>query len=154
LRAKTYALAAGAIGSPLILLASGVNKPLLGRNYMMHLCPIAYGIFPQQTEGDAKFIKQVGFADYYLGSWSNRHMLGVIQSLPVPGRHMIAKVASRYLPSPLGKRLRMHLSLFAGIVEDLPNPTNRVSVGAGGRIELQHRFAAYDLERGQKLGIQ
>jgi choline dehydrogenase-like flavoprotein len=154
LRAKTYALAAGAIGSPLILLASGINKPLLGRNYMMHLSPVAFGIFADQTEGDATFVKQVGFADYYLGTKSYPHKLGLIQSLPVPGQRMISKVASKYLPPRLSTRLRTHLALIAGIVEDLPNPANRVSIGSGGNIELRHKFGAYDVERGQKLGMQ
>ena len=37
-RARRYALGAGAIGSSLLLLRSGLDNPLIGRNYMMHLC--------------------------------------------------------------------------------------------------------------------
>jgi choline dehydrogenase-like flavoprotein len=154
LRAKTYALAAGAIGSPLVLLHSDFKKPLVGRNYMMHLSPIAFGVFTQETQGDETFVKQLGFADYYEGTRSYRHKLGLIQSLPVPGRHMIAKAASKFLPHRLGMRLRTHLALLAGIIEDLPDPANRVTVGSGGGIELRHRFSPYDLERGHKLGVQ
>src|SRR5262249_8580014 len=40
----------------------------------------------------------------------------------------------------------------AGIVEDLPNPANRVDWGPGRRPRLRHRFAAYDFERGRRLG--
>jgi choline dehydrogenase-like flavoprotein len=39
-RAPRYALAAGAIFSPLLLLRSGVDHPLVGRHYMMHLSPV------------------------------------------------------------------------------------------------------------------
>jgi choline dehydrogenase-like flavoprotein len=152
--AKTYALAAGAIGSPLVLLGSGFSKPLVGRNYMMHLSPIAFGIFAHETQGDATFVKQLGFADYYEGTRSYRQKLGLIQSLPVPGKHLIAKTVSKFLPEGLVMRLRTHLALLAGIIEDLPNPANRVSIGPGGGIELRHKFSAYDMERGQKLGAQ
>jgi choline dehydrogenase-like flavoprotein len=41
---------------------------------------------------------------------------------------------------------------LAGIVEDLPDPANRVSLGPDGQPRLQHRFSPYDHERGRQLG--
>src|SRR5262249_7510549 len=56
--AKRYALAAGALHSPLLLQKSGLDGPLVGRNYMFHLSPIAAGIFSENTQADVAFIKQ------------------------------------------------------------------------------------------------
>src|SRR5262249_25157179 len=61
-RAHNYVLAAGAIGSPLLLLRSGVTNPLIGRHYMLHLSPLAIGLFSKPNGADETFVKQVGFA--------------------------------------------------------------------------------------------
>jgi choline dehydrogenase-like flavoprotein len=152
LKARGYALAAGALGSPVVLLQSGHPHPLIGRNYMMHLSPIAFGVFPRATGADATFVKQLGFADFYHGTPSCPHKLGLVQSLPVPGPRTLAKATSRYLPAGLLRFLRAHAVFLAGIVEDLPDANNRVSSRPDGGIELCHQFARYDLERGRTLG--
>jgi choline dehydrogenase-like flavoprotein len=151
-RAQRYALAAGAIHSPAILLRSGASGPLVGRHYMLHLSPITCGFFPRRTGAEETFIKQVGFADYYYGTPSYPHKMGLIQSLPVPGPLMIAKVTSPGLPRALIQFLRKRMLPLAGIIEDLPHPANRVALGKNGEPELHHTFAPYDLERGRRLG--
>jgi choline dehydrogenase-like flavoprotein len=151
-RARRYALAAGAIGSPLVLLRSGMDGPLIGRHYMMHLSPIAIGIYSRKIAVAEEFIKQVGFADFYFGARRFPHKLGLVQSLPVPGPLMMAKTAPRLLPRRFLEVLRRRMLPLAGIVEDLPSPDNRVSWGPHGQPRLQHRFSAYDLERGRQLG--
>jgi choline dehydrogenase-like flavoprotein len=150
--AKRYALAAGAIGSPTLLLQSGIEGPLIGRNYMFHLCPITAGVFPQDTGADTAFIKQVGFADYYLGTKRFPHKLGLIQSLPAPGPRMLARSAPVRLPQQVLHGLRKKMLPLAGIVEDLPNPSNRVCLGKNGAAQIVHRFGPYDVERGKRLG--
>jgi choline dehydrogenase-like flavoprotein len=151
-RARRYALAGGAIGSPRLLLRSGMGGPLVGRHYMFHLSPIVAGIFPGRTGGETSFVKQVGFADYYFGTKAYAHKLGLIQSLPVPGRLMMAKSGGKHLPRALIRLLRGRMLPLAGIVEDLPNPANRVSLTRDGGAELRHAFGPYDLERGSYLG--
>jgi choline dehydrogenase-like flavoprotein len=151
-RARRYALAAGAINSPALLLRSGISGPLLGRNYMLHLSPIAFGFFPRPTGADETYVKQVGFADYYYGTQHYPHKMGLIQSLPVPGPLMIAKATSKRLPRAVIQFLRKRMLPLAGIVEDLPSPTNRVGLGKNGDPELRHEFAPYDRERGRRLG--
>jgi choline dehydrogenase-like flavoprotein len=151
LRARRYALAAGAIGSPLLLLRSGVGGTLVGRHYMTHLSPIVAGIFRRRTEADVTFVKQVGFADYYLGTKTYPHKLGLVQSLPVPGPLLSAKMAPRFLPRRFVQFLRQRMLPLAGIIEDLPDPVNRVFWGSDGRPRLQHRFTLYDVERGKQL---
>jgi choline dehydrogenase-like flavoprotein len=150
-RAKRYVLAAGAIGSPAILLRSELGGPLVGRNYMMHLSPIAAGVFPRRIGADAAFVKQLGFADYYFGSATFRHKLGLVQSLPVPGPLMLAKASPVRLPARLLSFLRARLLPLVGIVEDLPHPDNRVTLGPDGGIRLRHAFSRYDLIRGRHL---
>jgi choline dehydrogenase-like flavoprotein len=153
-RARRYVLAAGAIGSPLLLLRSGIYGPLIGRHYMFHLSPLAIGIFPRPTGGAETFVKQVGFADFYFGTPEFAHKMGLVQSLPVPGPLLLAKTAPALVPRRLLELLRRRLLPLAGIVEDLPNPANRVWCGPDGRPRLRHRFGRYDRERGRRLGRQ
>jgi choline dehydrogenase-like flavoprotein len=150
-RARRYALAAGAIGSPALLIRSGMSGPLVGRHYMLHLSPVVVGVFPRRTGADETYVKQVGFADYYFGTSSYAHKMGVVQSLPVPGPLMLAKATSGRLPRPVIQFLRERMLPLVGIVEDLPDPANRVGLGADGGAVLRHRYGAYDLERGRRL---
>jgi choline dehydrogenase-like flavoprotein len=150
-RARRYVLAGGAIGSPLILLRSGLDGPAVGRHYMPHLSAIVVGVFRRPTGADETFVKQVGFADYYFGAKGYAHKMGLVQSLPVPGPLLTAKMAP-LLPRPVQRFLRRRLLPLAGIVEDLPDPANRVCWGPDGRPRLRHRFGKYDLERGRRLG--
>lgn len=152
LRARCYALAAGAIGSPAILLKSGFDSPHLGRNYIMHYNPIAIGVFAASTGADHTFIKQVGFTDFYFGTPAMPEKMGLVQSLPAPGPVMLAKSGMRRWPQTMLRFLRGRMLPLAGIVEDLPNPTNRVTVEADGSIALKHRFSSFDRERGRALG--
>jgi choline dehydrogenase-like flavoprotein len=149
--ARRYVLAAGAIGSPTLLMRSGARGRLMGQNYMVHLSPIVAGIFPTCTGGEATFVKQVGFADYYFGTKSYAHKLGMIQSLPVPGPLVLAKATSGRLPHGVLQFLRRRMLPLAGIVEDLPNPANRVTLSPDGTAEVCHAFGPYDLERGRRL---
>ncbi|OAI54597.1 choline dehydrogenase [Planctomycetaceae bacterium SCGC AG-212-F19] len=150
-RARRYVLAAGALASPLILLRSRIDHPLIGRNYMFHLSPVVAGIFRKRTGADATFVKQVGFADYYFGTKRFAHKLGIIQSLPVPGPKMMAKAGPRRMPKGLVRFLRERMLPLCGIVEDLPNPANRVLLDRDGRVILRHSFGRYDIERGLRL---
>jgi choline dehydrogenase-like flavoprotein len=152
-RARRYALGAGAIGSSLLLLRSGLQSPLIGRNYMMHLCSIVVGIYPHASKTESSFVKQVGFADFYFGTRKYPHKMGMVQSLPVPGPLMTAKM-SPLVPDPVRKFLRQRMLPLAGIIEDLPNPANRVSLGPSGEAKLTHRFGKYDIARRRHLKPQ
>src|SRR5262249_32399894 len=144
-RAGRYVLAAGAIGSPTLLLRSGLGGPLVGRHYMFHLAPVVAGVFARPTGADAAFAKQVGFADYYFRTRDYAHKLGTIQSLPVPGPLMMAKASGKRLPSFVVQLLRKRMLPLMGLVEDLPDGRNRVSLGRDGNPEIHHAFADYDL---------
>jgi choline dehydrogenase-like flavoprotein len=150
-RARRYALAAGAIGSPALLLRSGITGPLVGRNYMFHLSPITAGIFPHPTGADETFVKQIGFADYYLGTPDFSHKLGLIQSLPIPGPLMMARTGSKHLPLRVIQYLRQRMLALVGTVEDLPSPANRLTLDKDYAVEIHHEFSPYDRERGRRL---
>ena len=72
--------------------------------------------------------------------------MGIVQSLPVPGPLMTAKM-SPFMPAPVRQFLRQRILPLAGIIEDLPNPANRVTLGPNGEAKLTHRFAKYDKVR-------
>ncbi len=148
--ARRYILAAGAIGSPLLLQRSGATHPLIGRNYMLHLSPIVVGILPHGNGAAAAFVKQIGFADFYFGTTGYAHKLGIVQSLPVPGPLLLQKMAP-LVPRSLLSWLRQRMLPLAGIVEDLPDPANCVEWAPHQRPRIRHRFGRYDVERGRWL---
>jgi choline dehydrogenase-like flavoprotein len=149
-RARRYALGAGAIGSPLLLVRSGLGGPLVGRHYMMHLSSIVIGVFSHPSTAETSFVKQVGFADYYFGTKKYPHKMGIVQSLPVPGPLMTAKL-SPFLPAPVRQFMRQRILPLAGLIEDLPNPANRVTLGPEGEARLRHRYARYDVQRRKRF---
>lgn len=154
LRARRYVLAAGALGSAALLLKSGFDHPLIGRNYMLHCSPLVVGIFAGRTGADETFVKQVGLDDFYLGTQDVPEKMGLIQSLPAPGPAMLGKYGLRYAPKWLLTLLRARLLPLVGIIEDLPDAANRVLVEADGRIRLEHRYAEYDLLRARSQAAE
>ncbi|MEM9354404.1 MAG: GMC family oxidoreductase [Planctomycetota bacterium] len=150
-RAQRYALAAGAIGSTALMLKSGIDGPNVGRNYMLHYSPLAVGFFPAATGADETFIKQVGFADYYLGTPRCMAKMGIVQSLPAPGPLMMAKSGLKKVPKRVLLKLRKRMLPMVGIVEDLPDPANRVTLRSDGSIGLEHRYSKFDRVRGRAL---
>lgn len=149
--AKRYVLSAGAIGSAALLLKSGFNHPMLGRNYMMHYSPISIGLFLRPTGATETFIKQIGSSDFYFGTRDLPEKMGIIQSLPAPGPFMMAKSGLKWVPHWMLKILRSRMLPLVGIVEDLPNPDNRISLDQSGTIQLHHQFSDYDRVRGAEL---
>jgi choline dehydrogenase-like flavoprotein len=152
-RGRRYALGAGAIGSSFLLLRSGLEHPQIGRNYMMHLASLVVGIYPHASRTDSSFVKQVGFADFYFGTKRYPHKMGMVQSLQVPGPLMAAKM-SPFVPEPVRHFLRQRMLPLAGLIEDLPNPANRVTLGQNGQAKLIHRFGKYDVARRRHLKPQ
>src|SRR5262249_29733199 len=108
------------------------------------------GVFPGRTGADEAFVKQVGFVDYYFGTRGCSHKLGMIQSLPVPGPLLTAKMAP-FLPWKVINYLRQRMLPLVGIIEDLPDLANQVTCGPDGQAKVRHRFGSYDIERGRRL---
>jgi len=77
--AERYVLAAGAIGSPHLILASGLHssspaRAHVGRYLMRHCNGIVFGLFPHRLEGSREFHKQVGIMDFYGGTRGMRRL--------------------------------------------------------------------------------
>ena len=102
-----------------------------------HLCSSR----PEQV---STFVKQVGLSDYYFGTKDLPEKMGIVQSLPAPGPLMMAKSGMKLVPHWMLNILRSRMLPLVGIVEDLPNPENRVSLDESGTIRLQHQFSDYD----------
>jgi choline dehydrogenase-like flavoprotein len=63
---------------------------------------------------------------------------------------MTAK-ASPFLPAAVRAFIRKRILPLAGIIEDLPNPANRVTLGPDNRGRITHRYGRYDLARRKRM---
>ena len=149
LTAKVYILSAGALGSPVILMKSGLTgrSGQVGRNYMYHCGALVAGLFKQETGGADKFIKQLGFTDLYLGTKEFPHKLGLAQTVPIPGLLSLQQNFPVPIPKPIAEFLLKRMLIITGIVEDLPQEENRIELGKDGKIHLFHKFHPYDVYR-------
>ena len=149
LTAKVYILSAGALGSPIILMKSGLTgrSRQLGRNYMYHCGALVVGLFKQETGGADKLIKQLGFTDLYLGSKEFPHKLGLAQTVPIPGLLSLQQNLPIPIPKAIAEFLLKRMLAITGIVEDLPQEENRIELGKDGKIRLFHKFHSYDVYR-------
>ncbi len=150
--ADLFILAGGAIGSPAFLMQhrlTGGNDNI-GRYYMFHLGVVFTALSTRRTGAGKDFIKQLGLTDLYLSHGASPHKLGYIQQLPIPG----ILTMQDQLPIPLPKRLLQsaltHNITFAGAIEDLPQPSNRITV-RNGQIHISHRYHPYDVHRAQLM---
>ena len=152
--ARLYVLAAGTIGTPVLLLTSGLagRSGQVGRNYMYHAGAVVAGVFMSSTGGATRFVKQLGFTDLYLGAPNFPHKLGSVQVLPVPGPLSMKRQIS--MPTPVASWLYRRTVLLSGVVEDLPLSTNRVEVGHQGHIVVRHTYHPYDRYRSRYMLAQ
>lgn len=152
-RAPLFVLAAGALGTPALLLRAGLGAQSgqLGRNHMCHLGAAVTLTFAEDVGVDARFHKQLGLSDLYLGTPGFRHKLGLVQSIPIPGPETLKAKLGGLIPSRLARALTRRTLLLVGTVEDLPQPDNRVTLARLGRVALTRRFHAYDVQRARVL---
>ncbi len=153
IRAAAFVVAAGAIGSPVLLLRSGLTgaSDQVGRNHMQHLGALAVALFARRSDGARRFVKQLALSDLYLGRGEFPHKLGLVQSVPIPGPLSLREHAPVPIPFPLARVVQDHALVFAGTIEDLPRPDNRVTLGSDGTIRLDRRFDRYDEVRARWL---
>lgn len=164
-RARHYVVAAGALATPQLLLASGVETQnpagaLVGRFLMRHCSAITFGVFPRPIEPD-RFHKQVGLTDFYFGHPENTPgraggrkpfgKLGSLQQLQTPTLRLVQKALPRPARPLVGPLVRRATGLLA-IAEDRPRPENRVVLAADGtdafglpRMMIHHRYGGRDL---------
>jgi choline dehydrogenase-like flavoprotein len=153
---ERYILAAGALGSPHLILASGLQtsspaREWVGRGLMRHCNGIVFGLFPRRLEGSRAFHKQVGIMDLY-GGREGEPRLGCIQSIHPPPPGLVQDRA----PGPLGRIAEPMADRSTGllvIAEDQARRKNGVTLsrsetGQYGmpRAIVTHRYTGRDLE--------
>lgn len=158
-RARAVILAAGALASPHLVLASGLERlsparDAVGRYLMRHCNAIVYGIFPRRPNPERVFHKQLGIHDYYFGHPSvarPQGPLGAIQQLSTPPLALVRERA----PAGLGKLIAPaveHLTGLLVIAADQPCAENRVTIDPDDRdrlglprLVITHHYTERDL---------
>ncbi len=134
-KAKYVVLAAGALGSAHLLLASGLEAKnpggaVIGRYLMRHVNAIVFGIFPGVADKEGRFHKQLAILDYYFGNEKlapNFGKLGSLQQMSTPPMGLV----QNEIPGPFGKVLSRGVRLLSGllaIVEDQPQFSNSLTI--------------------------
>jgi choline dehydrogenase-like flavoprotein len=143
--ASTYVVAAGAINSTALLLRSASDRHpnglanstgLVGRNYMAHVNSGMMAIRPKVN--GTVFQKTLALNDWYFGE-STAHvgaghaqLLGKLQAPMIQAS--VPWAPNRVLAEVAGRSVDWYL-----MTEDLPDPENRVSLDASGRVIVNWR---------------
>jgi choline dehydrogenase-like flavoprotein len=163
-RGRAVVLAAGALASPHIVLASELQRlnpggGAVGRYLMRHYNEIVFGLFARAPGRHRRFHKQLGIHDFYFGHPSRgpAGKLGALQQLPTPPSALVRANLPRYL-APLAAPLVDHLTGLLVIAEDQPQFENRVHVDDASpdrwgmpRLLIRHRYTPRDREAGRTL---
>jgi choline dehydrogenase-like flavoprotein len=157
-RASLFVLSAGALGSPHLLLASGLDRVnpaghLVGRNLMRHCNAIAFGVFPRRPNKRQQFHKQIGIHDFYFGGpgiSTPAGKLGSIQQLQTPPVALVRSEVPRPL-APLVGPVVEHITGLLVMAEDQPQLANGVAIDSSDRdcfglprLVVEHRYSARD----------
>jgi len=172
LRAKRFVLAAGALSSPRLLLAScSENWPqglanssgLVGCNLMFHVNEM-FAIWPKRGQGFKGASKAIALRDFY---FQNGQRYGVVQALGLDASygeivHYLNMMFDRSflaalkplrnltrIPAFLAGKLFGNAKVFVGILEDMPYADNRVvlELGNPSKISIQYHFENELLKR-------
>lgn len=164
LRANAFVLAAGALASPHLVLASDLQHlnpggAAVGRYLMRHYNEIVFGLFARAPGRHRRFHKQLGIHDFYFGHPSRgpTGKLGALQQLPTPPAALVRANLPRYL-APLAAPLVDHLTGLLVIAEDQPQVDNRVTIDESARdrwglprLVIRHRYTNRDRDAGRTL---
>lgn len=163
-RADTVILAAGALASPQLLLASGLQRcnpggHVVGRYLMRHYNEIVFGIFPQPPNPGGGFHKQLAIHDFYFGDATARRprgKLGGIQQLATPPVGLVRAQLPHLLAAACAPWVD-HLTGLLVIAEDQPQYENRVLLDRHidrygiPRLQVSHRYSERDIAAGRAL---
>ena len=164
-RAGTVVLAAGALASPHLLLASGLQRlnsggHVIGRYLMRHYNEVVFGVFPEPPNSEGRFHKQLAIHDCYFGDPGRRGprgKLGGIQQMATPPVGLVRAQMPRLLGAACAPWVD-HLTGLLVIAEDQPQYENRVLLDSGGgdryglpRLSVRHRYSDRDVAAGRAL---
>src|SRR3954447_1882962 len=176
-RAREVVLAAGAVPTPHLLLASGLERlnpagDLVGRYLMRHYNEIIFGIFPTPPDKEGRFHKQLGIHDLYFGQAHGRTgaqargvdegelrgPMGAIQQRPAPPVALVKAELPKLLATVLAPLVRNLTGLLV-MAEDQPQYGTRVLLDDESppdrwglpRLRIRFRHSARDLAAGEIL---
>jgi choline dehydrogenase-like flavoprotein len=132
-QADHFVIAAGALASAQLLLASGLHArnpagSLIGRYLARHCNGIVFGMFPQSPNPGGQFHKQIGIHDYYFGDTARRApagRLGAIQQVHAPPLGLTQHYAPRFVRPLLPSILSRTTGLLV-IAHEEPRRENRL----------------------------
>lgn len=177
LRARTYVLAAGGLGSPSLLLRSageawpgglGNRNGLVGRNLMFHLSEII-AIWAGQGRDETGASRSISMRDLY---FINGQRFGTVQSMGLTAGYgeILHALNGRFDQSPLRRirplrhglrfpalvaaRMLGNAKLFVGVLEDLPYAHNRVLPDPQDPDRLRFRYDISDELRGRRAAFR
>jgi choline dehydrogenase-like flavoprotein len=140
-RGGKFVLAAGAVNSAALLLASADEKHpdglangsgQVGRNFMMHNNAHIVAV-DLDRRNDVVFQKTLGVNDFYLDG-GDGFPLGSLQLIGKVQGVMMKTAAPRGVPLALLDQVAKRSVEWLVMAEDLPSPENRVIVDSAGRI--------------------
>ena len=156
---KTVVVAGGALSTPRLLLASGLDAAnpaghAIGRYLMRHCNAVVMGLFPSRPAPNGEFHKQIGIHDYYFGHPTVSEpagRLGCLQQFATP----LPDIVRANLPFGVGAAIAPFVSRTTGFIvmaEDRPRADNRVAIDRatpasrlGPRGTVTHAYDARDL---------
>ncbi len=158
LHAPVVVLAAGALATPHLLLASGIDERssaphAVGRYLTRHCNGIVIGIFPRVPDRGKRFHKQIGFNDFYHGTPGGpAGTLGSIQQLQTPPIALVKENSPR-LMHPFMKLGLPHTTGLLCMAEDQAQVDNGVwldhsrtdAYGLPG-LQVRQRYSPRDLQ--------
>jgi choline dehydrogenase-like flavoprotein len=136
IEAREFVLAAGALGSPHLVLASGLDelspaRAAVGRYLMRHDNAMVFGVFPLRPDPGRRFHKQVALHDWYFGDDADDthglHKLGGVQQMMTPPKELVRAHLPRGTKTVLGAFTEQLTGLLC-IAEDQPRAVNGVTV--------------------------
>lgn len=135
--ADVVILAAGALATPHLLLAAGLEKlnpagDVVGRYLTRHCAGIVFGLYPWIPRHEGIFHKQIGINDFYLGDAAGgpKGKLGNIQQTQTPNIGTVVYETGAALGALLRPFVRRSTGLLV-IAEDRPQYENRVYLASG-----------------------
>jgi choline dehydrogenase-like flavoprotein len=162
IEADRFVLAAGAIGTPHLILASGLDarspaRAAVGRYLMRHANAMVFGFFPARPDPEQRFHKQVAINDWYFGDpaaadddpAAGLGKLGGVQQMMTPPKALVAAHLPRGARALA--RLTEQLTGLLCIAEDQPRETNGVTIDPGlrdgyglPRLTIRHAYSPRD----------
>lgn len=152
-------LAAGALGTPRLLLASGLEElnpagDLVGRYLTRHCSGIVFGAYPWVPHHEGVFHKQIGINDFYLGdarAGAPSGKLGNIQQTQTPHIGTVVGETGPTVGRVLAPLVRRATGLLV-MAEDRPQYRNQVFLeegtpgnGDAPRLGIRHHYDDRDL---------